>query len=619
MKEIIGTSNKILEINLTTREINQFFVSPKDRRMYLGGKGLGLKLLYDRMNLDADPLGAENMLALMMGVYMGTSAPCPARFDAVTKSPLTGIMLSSSCGGPFGKAFKTAGYDGLIIRGKSEKPLWLEIDHEGVKFKDAASLWGMDSFEVQESFKLNRKSGALVIGPAGENLVRFANATSGHRFLGRGGVGAVMGSKNLKAIVAHGGYYKIVPKNEEAFKKVRVTGNKYLNNNKITSDAYRNHGTNSHVKLCNDANILPVNNFKTAQHPEAFRIAGETFSLNHEPKHSTCKPCSIMCGHSGVFNGRRIQIPEYETTGLMGSNLGIFSAVSIAEWNDLCGRLGVDTITMGAILSWLMEATEKGLIETPLKFGSTEGITKMISDIAFRNGLGNEAANGVRSLAEKYGGKGYAIHVKGLELAAYDPRGAWGLGLAYATANRGACHLSAPLFSLEATMGFIEPHTTRAKAFLVDYFEKLFSAVNSLHTCQFTSFAYMLEPFIAKYTPKGLLGIAMENLPQVAMALMDVSVYSSLYEAITGLRLSQSDMFLAGERIHVLERYMNTKMGISRKDDTLPERFLNEGRESDPQKRTVPLEKMLNDYYKMKDFDKNGIPRKRLLTRLGII
>ncbi|OQY01159.1 MAG: aldehyde ferredoxin oxidoreductase [Bacteroidetes bacterium 4572_117] len=619
MKKIIGTSNRLLEINLSTQSIKVTKINPKEREMYLGGKGLGMKLLYDRMKPGIDPLGEDNILAVMMGVFIGTGAPCTGRWDAVTKSPLTNIMVSSSCGGPFGLAFKTAGYDGLLISGKSDKPVYIKIDDKGATIEDASEIWGKDTDETQEFFQLGKKDGAMVIGEAGENLVKYANVKSGHRFLGRGGIGAVMGSKNIKAVVAFGGHYKIIPKNEDAFKKLKKKANKFINNNHTTSELYRNYGTASHVNACNKSGILPVNNFQDGQSEKALQISGEMYKVKHDNKFSSCSNCTILCGHKGTFdNGKTLQIPEYETVGLLGSNLGNYDTTKLAEWNNLCGSLGLDTISTGTTLSYVMEATEKGLMKTGLKFESPEGVEEMINAIAQRKDIGDDIANGTRWLSEKYGGREFAMHVKGLELSAYDPRGAWGQGLSYAVANRGGCHLSAPVFSLEGIMHFLNPYTTKYKPKFVDYFENMFAAINSLHTCEFTSYAYMLEPFIAKTTPKKMMGFLMQNAAELALGLMDVTVYSDLYQSITGVELSQNGMFLAGRRVHVLERYMNTLEGISRKDDTLPRRLLKEGRLSDTNNRLVPLEKMLGKYYKMKGYDDNGIPTEKTLEELKI-
>ncbi|MGD8702819.1 MAG: aldehyde ferredoxin oxidoreductase family protein [Desulfosarcina sp.] len=619
MTTIVGTSNRIIEINLTTKEIAEFQVTDDDRRRYLGGKGLGLKLLYERMSPGIDPLDQANYLAFMMGVYMATGAPCSGRFSAITKSPLTGIMLHSSCGGPFGMAYKTAGYDGLLITGKAPSPTIITIDKDGANIVDGVDYWGMDTQTTQQQLNADGKTGALVIGPAGEKRVRIANVASGHRFLGRGGLGAVMGAKNLKAIVATGRTHKIVPSNQRLFQRTKKRATVYIDRNSITSNDYRNFGTSSHVSWCNDGGILPVNNFTDGSHPHAEQVSGRAMRRRYQTRPSTCKPCSIMCGHKGTHaDGSVHQIPEYESVGLLGPNLGIYDPDVITALNDRCGLLGMDTISAGSILAWCMEAGEKGLIDTQLTFGSARGILQALDDMAHRRGFGDEMAAGTRSLSATYGGDEFAIQVKGLEMPAYDPRGSWGQGLAYAVANRGACHLSAATFSLEVGFGFLNPYTTRAKARFVTFFENLYAAVNSLHTCQFTAYAYVLEPPIVKYIPKWLLRLTMQYLPAVAVLLMDIRIYSTFWRAITGLGMSQWRLLKAGARIHVLERLMNAGEGISRKDDRLPRRFLTEGRSSDGQQRTVPLQPMLDDYYRQRGYDSHGIPARRTLKRLGL-
>ena len=363
MEEISGTSSRILEVDLSNKSVNTFLVTETDRRLFLGGKGLGLKYLYERLKPGIDPLGAENILAFMMGVLMGTGAPCSGRFAALTKSPLTGILLSSSCGGPFGMALKTAGYDGLLISGKSGEPVYIHIDANGVEFRDASPLWGKDTQEAQNGLRLTRHDGALVIGPAGENRVLFANIAAGHRFLGRGGMGAVMGSKNLKAVVARGNAFKIVPKDPETFRRVSQKATRFINANPFTADSYRQYGTSANVNYSNKSGILPIDNFRRGRSDQAAAVSGESMRQKYNTRPSTCRPCTILCGHRGTYaDGSSHQIPEYETVGLLGTNLGIYDTDRITEWNDICGRMGMDTISAGGILAYLMEAGEKKLL-----------------------------------------------------------------------------------------------------------------------------------------------------------------------------------------------------------------------------------------------------------------
>ncbi|MDZ7700205.1 MAG: aldehyde ferredoxin oxidoreductase C-terminal domain-containing protein [Deltaproteobacteria bacterium] len=466
---------------------------------------------------------------------------------------------------------------------------------------------------------MGKRDGAIAIGPAGENQVNIANIASGHRFLGRGGMGAVMGAKHLKAVVAKGGEMRIIPRDVGKFEKIKKRATRYINRNRFTSHTYRNYGTSANVNWCNEGGILPVRNFTVGRHELAEKVSGETMARRYHTRHSTCKPCTILCGHEGTLeDGTRHGIPEYETVGLLGTNLGNFSPDQIIRYNDICNQMGMDTISAGGVLGYTMEAGEKGLIETSLRFGSDEGVADALRDMAHRRGFGDEMANGTRWLSEKYGGKSFAIQVKGLEMAAYDPRGSWGQGLSYAVANRGACHLSSTTFAPEVMFGFLYPYTTRAKAPFVVFFEDLYAGINSLQTCLFTSYAYLLEPPMVKYTPRFLLNLNMRYLPGIATRLMDVSIYSGLYGSVTGIKMSPRDFLKAGTRIHTLERFMNTREGISRRDDILPDRFLKEGRVGDPKQRVVPLDRMLDTYYRRRGYDMNGVPSLKTLHALNI-
>ncbi|MCK5096703.1 MAG: aldehyde ferredoxin oxidoreductase family protein [Desulfobacteraceae bacterium] len=617
MKQIKGTSNRVLEVDLENQTHEIYKVTADERRLFLGAKGLGLKLLFDRMTPGKDPLGPDNIIAFMPGVLMGTGAPCSGRFDAVAKSPLTGIMVTSSCGGPFGLALKTAGWDGLLIKGKAFSPLYLDITKDGVEFKDAKDIWGMEIGEAQAVLDV-KKAKSVVIGPAGENLVRYANMASGHRFLGRGGLGAVMGSKNLKAIRAQGGTYMIKPCDPKMLKKVKIRAAKYINQNNVTSDRYRNFGTSSGVRDCLKAGVLPVNNFQDGKHELGDQVSGEIMAEKHNTSHHTCKPCTIRCGHKGTFKTGEMSAPEYETIGLMGTSLGIFDLDTIAEFNHICGRLGLDTISTGGTLAWVMEAASKDLIQSNLKFGSEKGIKKALFDIANMKDFGAKMALGTRALSKEYGGQDFAMHVKGMEMAAYDPRGSFGQGLAYAVANKGGDHLSAYLIAHEVYFGLLKPDSCYGKAKWVKFFENLACCINSLQTCYFTMYAFLMEPPLSKYTPDFILGMLMQYLPSIAIPLIDFSIYTDLWNSVTGVHLSNKEFIKAGERIHVLERYMNIRERNSHIEDTLPERLLKQGRKFDNENKVVPLDKMLPEYYKIRGFDKDGIPLKKTLEELGI-
>ena len=619
MTDIIsGCANRGLHIDLNVSKATIFEISADDRRRYLGGKGLALKLLADYLPPDCEPLDPENVFVLAMGVYMGSGAPCSGRFAAASLSPLTGLVNTSSCGGPFGMAFKTAGYDVLVISGRAAEPAALMIDQDGVQFEDGAHLWGLETGAAQEALDLGRKDGALVIGPAGENLVRFANVVSGGRFLGRGGLGAVMGAKNLKAVAARGGAYAIKPVDEAGYKRVLETARRRIKRSAFIEE-YRNYGTAANVEYCQRGGILPVDNFRRGRHDDAAALFGEAIAEGHQTRYDTCKPCSILCGHRSTLpDGTRLKTPEYESIALLGSNTGNFDPDMIARWDHLCGSYGLDTISTGSVLAYLMEAGEQGLIDTELHFGSPQGVAEMIENIAQRRGLGDALANGVRWLGEQYGGVEFALHVKGMEFSGYDPRGSWGQGLSYAVANRGACHLSATLMTLEVFDGLLKPNTARAKAAYTNFIENLYAAVNSLQSCMFTASGLIMESPLVGMTPRPILAFLMQYLHPAALAVMDISLYQRFFTTITGIKLTRKTFLMAGERAHTLERLMNTRRGVDRSVDTLPGRLLNEAQQDDPTHANIPLETMLDDYYRHKGYDANGIPTPETLARLGI-
>lgn len=615
-----GVSNHYLEIDLTSETWKVFHLTNEDLCQYIGGKGIGLKLYYDRVDnlASIDPLGPENLLCLAMGPLNGTGAPCSNRFDAVTKSPLTGIMVTSSCGGAFGFACKTAGWDGVILSGASKVPTILSIDYTGVHFSPAGDLWGLDTREVQEALQLTPRQEALVIGPAGEHQVLYANMCSGHRFLGRGGVGAVMGAKNLKAIVANGRDYQIEPALPDAFKKVAARLGTYNERNAF-SKKYRLFGTNANTRPSIPAGYAPVYNFQDRTDPRIEHVSGEAMAKRYKTRSSACDHCIILCGHKGTYpDGVMRQIPEYETVGMFGPNIGNFDPDLIGVWNEEMNLLGLDTISTGGTLAWAMEASQKGIVETELAFERFDNISQTLKQIAYREGFGNELANGSRWLSKKYGGEEFACQVKGMEMAAYDPRGSWGQGLSYAVNNRGGCHLGSFLIGPEAMFGFLNPYSTHNKAAWAIFFENLYSAMNSLQICQFTAFSIILEPFIAKYTPKALLSLVMRLSPKIAIALMDWSILSDLFYSVTGLRMNKKELLHAGQRIQVLERYMNTLMGIDRKDDTLPDRFLLDPKSNHKKRSVVALKPMVRNYYRLRGYDDNGRPYMHTLEQLNI-
>jgi aldehyde:ferredoxin oxidoreductase len=516
-----------------------------------------------------------------------------------------------------GKQIKTAGWDGVLIHGRADTPVRLEIDRDGVRFVDAAEMWGMDAVSAHRQL-VGKRRGVAVIGPAGENRVLYANVLSGGRFFGRGGMGAVLGAKHVKAVVATGGAYRIVPADSRRFTKAKERANRYINRNPMTAIAYRRYGTAATVNMANRGGILPVRNFTSGADERSADISGEAYARHQQTRKSTCKPCAIMCGHSGRFDGRQRRVPEYETLGLLGSNLGVFDRSAIAEFNDACEEMGLDTISTGGSIAWMMEATAKGLIQSYLKFGDQTGILRAIHEIGRAKGLGKALGLGSKRLADKYGGHSFAIQVKGMELSAYDPRGSVGQGLAFAVANRGGCHLSAYIVALEVLFGLLDPYTRKAKVEFTIFFENLNNCINSITTCLFTQYAYTFEVPLIKYTPRKILSLMMQHLPRLAVKLIDFSIYADLWSSVTGIKISNGEFIEAGERIHVLERLMNTEEGIRRVHDGLPKRLAEEPLSGHPGTPLQILDTLIDRYYRRRGYRKDGVPDEALLKRLKI-
>ena len=330
----------------------------------------------------------------------------------------------------------------------------------------------------------------------------------------------------------------------------------------------------------------------------------------YNTRHSACRHCSVLCGHKGHYpDGTLRQIPEYETIGMFGSNIENYDPDLIGQWNDIMNDAGLDTISAGGTLAWAMEAAEKGLRPSALQFGRTDNIEEILRSITGRTGEGAELAEGSMRLSRKYGGTEFAMHVKGLECAAYDPRAGWGHGLSYAVYNKGGCHLGSYLISLEQLKEYMPAHTTLGKADWVIFMEDLFTGANSLQICLFSIFGILTEPVIPKYLPKFVLRAATITLPKIAMALMDWSLLNEYFQSVTGIKMNRREFLKAGERINKLERWMNVQMGLTAQDDTLPARFTMEKKTLFPGKNTVvPIEKMVRQYHKKRGYGPGGGP-----------
>ncbi|NIA13444.1 MAG: aldehyde:ferredoxin oxidoreductase [Nitrospiraceae bacterium] len=624
-----GYTGKILKIDLTNQEVGEYPWSDDDRAKYLGGKVMAAKILYDWLDAGTEPFSPDNPLVITTGPLTGTGAPSSSRFNVSARSPLTRILASSNCGGNFGLHLKKAGYDAVIISGKSEKAIWVEITDEDVLFHDAAGLWGKTTSETQEA--LGGQRGKMVIGPAGENLVKFAGIFCQERTAGRAGLGAVMGSKNLKAITATG-KCKVEVHDREKMKKVYKSWVKLLANHPLTGDALPKYGSAFMLRRMQKHRMLATRNFSDGRYKDYDAVSGQTLAETRLVKNWGCPTCPVKCSRQVELNGKLIKGPELETLALLGPNLDNNDLDTIIRWNYQLDELGMDTITAGGVIGFVMELQEKGLWDTGLEFGKTENVAQVFDDIAHRRGIGDLLAEGTRALSEKFGGKEFAAHSKGLELAAYEPRGAVGHGLGYATSNRGACHLNGGYLVLVEGLGLhMNPHTPRAKAAFAILNQNLMEAVSSAPNCLFPLFSFY-PGWIMRY-PNGILAkIASSTMPfsgpfvNVINRLsgkwspihLPLLPHTKALSAVTGLRINLGSMKDIGERGYNLERMVNVRFGITAADDSLPKRFTDDNQVPGDPRTKVPLEVMKAEYYRIRGWDTNGAPTPNKQRKLGL-
>ncbi|MEN8173921.1 MAG: aldehyde ferredoxin oxidoreductase family protein, partial [Chloroflexota bacterium] len=514
---------------------------------YLGGRGLGTYLVYTEVPPDTDPLGAENILAFCNGAMTGINVPTGGRSSLSTLSPLTGTIFDANTGSQFGVRLKWAGFDALVIKGISPTPVWLEISESGAIIHPADKLWGGEIPDTVTALK-ERGSAIVSIGPAGENKVLFASiADEKGRSYGRGGVGAVMGSKNLKAILARGKEKPGIA-DQEIYKFVNYEASKMITASPRTSEGLPEFGTSVLVNLMNWYGVLPSRNFQKGGYEHAEKISGERLRDEFLVKRGACWSCPIGCKRVTQTGSEKGEGPEYETIYALGSSLEIDDFETIIEANYLCNRLGMDTISCGASIACAMELAERGKLDTELAFGRADLLLQTVEDIAHRRGLGGEIAVGSKRLAVEYDMPEVAMQVKGLEFPAYDPRGMQGQGLLYATSNRGACHLRGNMLGPEllGAPKMLDRHAPSGKAGILIVMQHTNAVIDSIGMCKFVNFA-IGEDFFAR-----------------------------LMTSVTGIKYEVQDLQLAGERIWNLERLYNLGAGFTQDDDTLPPRFIEE-------------------------------------------
>lgn len=624
-----GYMGKVLKINLSKRCVEEYPWTDSDRELYLGGKIMAAKIIYDNINEKIDPLSPDNIMVITTGPLTGTGAPSSSRFNISTISPLTGLIASSNCGGDFGLHLKKTGYDALVITGKSNDKIWIDINENDISFQDATSLWGKTTGETQKM--LGGRTGKIVIGPAGENLVRYASVFSGERTAGRAGVGAVMGSKNLKAVTA-GGSKTVQVHDRDKLKKINRDWVKQLKDHPLTGNQLPRLGTAGLVSIMNAHKMLATRNYKYGQFRDFEKVSGEYLAEKYLIKNKGCITCPIQCGRLVEIDGKQVKGPELETLGLLGPNIENSDLEMILRWNLLLDELGMDTITAGSTIAFAMELNEKGIWKNGLEFGKTDNLTGVFEDIAFRRGIGDLLAEGTKRLSEKFGGKEFAIHSKGMELAAYEPRGAVGQGLGYAVANRGGCHLNAGYLVLLEGLGFnMDPYTKKSKASLTVIFQNLMEGVSAGGNCLFTAYAMLPADLIANPNSRltrfanGFLkfsGMFVNIVNKSPGAMMPVSLpmlpHTRALSSVTGMKINFGTLKDIGERGYNLERIFNIRMGLTRDDDTLPKRLTEELQDPDDPRTRVPLESMKNEYYSIRGWDNMGIPKPSKLKRLKL-
>jgi aldehyde:ferredoxin oxidoreductase len=607
-----GWRGKILRVDLTLGKIYEEFLDPKVAKDFIGGRGLGIYYLLKEIDSHCDPFGGENKLIMGVGPLTGIGAPTGNRYMVMTKSPLTGGITFSNSGGRFPTEMKKAGYDLLIFQGKSASPVYLWINRGKVELRSAKHLWGKTVYETEDTLKAETEPDARVacIGPAGERLVLFAAIMNEKdRAAARGGVGAVMGSKGLKAVVVRG-EGEIPIANEERFVKINKTYREtFKEKTKNNPPPLRLHGTAVTVGILQSYGVLPTHNFQQGTFGGWENIAGETVTKKYLTGSKPCYNCSLGCArwtkvseppYEGEGGG-----PEYETIYAFGSDCGVDNLAAVIKAGYLCNELGLDTISMGATIACAMELSEKGwiseaVIGKPLKFGDAEAIVELTRQTAYREGFGDILAEGSFRIAERYGHVEIAMVSKRLEFPGYDVRGAQGQGLGFATSPIGASHMrcQAAYFELLGVPFNIDRLSWEDKPLIIKDWQDSFAILDAAGLCILYSVRNLLEPSL-KATPIGVL---------------------ELLNAATGVGYSLEELVRAGERIWNAERLFLVRAGFRRKEDSLPDRMTQDPLPDGPSKGMVcHLEEMLEKYYQLRGWTRDGIPTEVKLKELGLL
>ena len=610
---MLGYHKKMLRVDLTRRSVEVQELDDSLLEKYVGGAGIGARLLYDETTAATDPLGPENVLIAMTGPFTDSRVPSSSRHHVMARSPLTGLLGESNVGGSWAVHFKKTGYDGIVVTGKADAPVYLWIHDGGVEIRDARPITGKDSLESAEWLKgqTTDKASAAVIGPAGERMVRIAgipHVGTIVRQAARCGLGAVMGSKNLKAMVAYGTQKALQAREEELKEQMKTV----LPHVRKATETFGKYGTSGGVENYEKIGNFPLQNWRGSRWADAVKISGVTMHDTILKGRTACLQCPIACGRhirieEGPYGPLEGEGPEYETLGTMGGECLVDDLAAICKANDLCNRFGLDTMSTGSVIAFAMEAFERGLITTAdtdgieLRWGSGEALVEMTRKIGLRQGIGEMMGEGVMRMARALGrgAEEFAVHVKGLEPSAHDPRRFWTQAMSYGTAARGACHNASwshpyemALFMSE--LGINEPHPSYRREGTAEVTAKLqdYQCLgDALIICRFT---------------------------QVGKAVTATNI-ADWYNMITGRDADIAELMAVGERIFNLKRLFNTRLGVSRKDDFLPPRFLTLNRTGEGiTTQLPPMGQLLADYYEYRNWSEEGLATPEKLRQLGL-
>jgi aldehyde:ferredoxin oxidoreductase len=571
-----GFYNKVLHIDLTRRSFERESVKDEVYREYLGGKGLGTWLLLSNTKAGVDPLSADNILIFTTGPATNTTVWGSSRYGVFAKSPLTGLYAESYAGGKVAEPLSSTGYDAIVIHGASEHPVYLEISDEGVKFHQASHIWGKDTYETEDVVKGEvgvKNAGVVVIGPAGENLVRFACIENDYfRSAGRTGIGAVMGSKKIKGIAFYGNKVKQIAKPDllrELYVEIRDIGKENPGVKK-----YKDMGTLQMVPVMNKFGAFPTRYWHAGTYEKWQNLTMDALQEKNKVRAHACPKCFMACGRATeVIEGRHKGLKQeidYETVGSFGGLCLIDDIIEILYLNDICDRLGMDTMTAGNLCGFTIEASHRQDIGERIEYGDVDGIATLLDKIARKEGIGATLAEGVKHASKEWGLEDFAAHVKGLDFAMYDPRALKGMGLAFATSDRGACHLRATIYKAEIS-GLIAPDEIEGKAEIFIDFEDRHTLFDALILCRFFRDLYPWEKI------------------------------STLINTITGLELDKQQLQKMASGITNKAREFNLREGMKRVDEMLPKRFFEDKLEDSGKVLSkADFDKMLSDYYRIK-------------------